>query len=135
MPDSKNGMRTPSTTTTFLILALAKVFFDLVWATLRQSSNKLVKIHEVRWLYVFKNRHSKKNYLIQCQVLFAIYQTTSIYIFSKRLRNWPAFTSFQIIFKVNTEIISNDDDIYAINKIVSFTQEFDNHTKSNQFDT
>ena len=38
VPDSRNGMRTPSTTTMFLRLGFAKVFFDLAWAALRQSS-------------------------------------------------------------------------------------------------
>lgn len=39
-----------------------------------------------------------------------------------------------MIFKVNTEIISNDDDIYAINKI-SFYWVFNNDTEKNQSDT
>lgn len=57
----------------------------------------------------------------------------SIY-FLKRAKKL-AFTSFQIIFKVNTEIITNDEDICATKKIISFYQAFDNHTEINQSDT
>lgn len=35
VPDSRKGMRTPSTTTIFFTLGFAKVFFDLVWTALR----------------------------------------------------------------------------------------------------
>ena len=101
-----------------------------LWFSLGSFETKfkdlLVNTYEVRWLFTFLKIDS----LRRITLFNAIHQTTSIYVCGcvcvcvKTMK--LTFMSLQIIFKVNTQIIPNDEDMYATNKTVSFYQVFNN---------
>ena len=78
--------------------------------------------------YISKDRQSKKNYIIQCHspnhFYIRVWLCVCVCVCVKTMK--LTFMSLQIIFKVNTQIIPNDEGMYATNKTVSFYQVFNN---------